>query len=127
MMADMKPGFVFALLIAALSPPSDSVLHKCRILVIDSAEGAPIGKAHVFVHRDPSATAAVPDRTVDADANGKLEVALPDGFYDVCAMSAAFTPTCRKLVIRKHDVALEFRLSPSPEVLEQSSGFGAMS
>lgn len=118
MMTDMKVAFICALLIASFPPESGSALHKCRVSVIDS-EGVVIGKAHLFIHRDPSATETVPDRTLDTDANGTLELALPDGFYDVCVMSPAFTPACRKLVVRKHDAALKFRLSPSPEVLEQ--------
>ena len=115
---DMKAAFICALLIAFVSPESVSPLRTCRITVIDS-EGAVIGKAHLFIHRDPSATAAAPDRTLDADSNGILELALPDGFYDVCVMSPAFTPKCRKLVVRERDTELKFRLSPSPEVLEQ--------
>jgi hypothetical protein len=120
MMASMKVAFICALLATSLLSEAVSVLHRCHISVVDS-EGAEIGKAHFFVHRDPSATAAVPDRILDADASGRLELDLPDGFYDVCVMSAAFTPQCRKLVIRKHDTEMSFRLYPSREVLEQQA------
>jgi hypothetical protein len=118
MMAGMKVACICALLIASSSAQSGPTLHNCHISVFDS-EGAVIGKAHLFVHRDPIATTTVPDGTLDADTNGRLEVALPNGFYDVCVMSPAFTPTCRKLIVRSQDVDMKFRLSASPEVLEQ--------
>ena len=89
---DMKAACV-ALLITFFLAVAEPELapHKCRITVTDS-EGAVIGSAHIFVHRDPLATAAIPDRIMDADKDGKLELALAEGYYDVCVMSPAFTP-----------------------------------
>ena len=62
----------------------------------------------------------MPDRILDADVHGVLSLDAPDGFYDVCAMSPAFAPACRKVVIRDRDTNVKFRLAVSPEVLEQN-------
>jgi len=117
-MTDMKAPCVCVLLIASVSSVAGPVPRKCSIRVIDS-EGAVVGKAHLFVHRDPSATASIPDRILDADTQGRLELILPESFYDVCVMSAAFTPQCRKVLVRDHHIELKFVLSASPEVLEE--------
>jgi hypothetical protein len=89
------------------------------ISVVDS-EGPVIGNAHIFIHHDPVANTAVPDRILEANMLGKADVRLPGGFYDVCVMSSAFTPMCRKVVLRDHEAKVKFRLSASPEVLEQN-------
>jgi hypothetical protein len=121
MMAGMKAAWICALLIASSSAQPGPALHKCHINVVDPL-GAVIGHALFFVHHDPAgtttATSAVPDRILNANENGELELPVPDGFYDVCVMSPAFTPTCRKLIIRGHDTALKFQLSVSSEVSE---------
>jgi hypothetical protein len=121
MMAGMKAAWILALLIASASEQPGPALHNCHISVFDPL-GAVIGKALLFVHHDPagttSAASTVPDRTLNADKNGVVELALPDGFFDVCVMSPAFAPTCRKLTVRGHDTTLTFRLTLSPEVTE---------
>ncbi len=121
MMAGMKAAWICALLIVSSSAQPGPALHKCNISVVDS-QGAVIGRAFFFVHHDPAgtttATSAIPDRTLNANDEGVLELAVHDGFYDVCVMSPAFTPTCRKLIIRGHDLALKFQLGVSPEVSE---------
>jgi hypothetical protein len=118
-MIGMKAACIALLITSFLALGPDTVVHKCLITVTDS-QGAVIGLAHIFVHRDPLATALIPDLILDADKDGKLELLLHDGNYDLCVMSPAFTPTCRKLVVRKNDLSSKFRLRPSPEVLEQT-------
>lgn len=119
----MNLVWAFAILLMSTpqqqASPMEQQTHHCLINVVDS-EGAVIGKAHIFIHRDPVASTAVPDRTFDADTLGKADVTLPGGFYDVCVMSAAFTPSCRKVVLHDRDANVKFRLSASPEVLEQN-------
>jgi hypothetical protein len=117
-MASMKILPTLALLLMQQVPSANQATYTCRITVIDS-EGTEIGKTHLFVHRDPAATNQVPDRTLETDPHGKIAIKLPSGFYDVCAMASAFTPVCRKVVLREHDADIKFQLSASPEVLEQ--------
>ena len=117
--AMVRSSWTVALLLLQQPPTEQQQVHTCRIAVVDS-EGAEIGKAHVFVHRDPIATSAFPDRILDADAHGRFELSASNGFYDVCVMASAFTPMCRKLVIGAHDTQLQFKLSASPEVLKQT-------
>ena len=109
--------FVAFLMLQQSSSPQPP-LHNCRIVVVDS-EGAEIGRAHILIHRDPVTTSALPDRILDADVHGVLSLSVPDGFYDVCAMSSAFAPACRKVAIRNRYTDVKFRLAVSPEVLDQ--------
>jgi hypothetical protein len=115
----MRIPRVLALLLLPLSASSQQNIRTCKISVVDS-EGAVIGRAHIFAHRDPVASAAVPDKILDANNLGHAELNLPTGIYDVCVMSAAFTPQCRKVVLREKDADVRFRLSAANEVLEQS-------
>ena len=113
-MAGMAPTYLFALLLLVAGQGEE---RTCRLVVVDSA-GAELGKAHILVHSD-GASRERPDRLLDADAHGKLTLSLPEGNYDVCVMSTAFTPTCRKVVLRGRDLSVRFKLSVSPEVMEQ--------
>jgi hypothetical protein len=63
----MKLRRVMAFLLLPLSASSLQNIRTCKINVVDS-EGAVIGRAHIFAHRDPVASAAVPDKILDADS-----------------------------------------------------------
>lgn len=115
----MKSAYIGALLIGMVSAESFSADYRCQIRVVDSAEQAPIGKAHVIVHPETTATAPNTDQILDADRSGKVQLTLPSGVYDVCAMSGSFMPACQILDIRRHSKDLKFRLKPAFEILER--------
>lgn len=82
--------------------------------------GTPIAGAEVLFHYDSSgqiATATREDVKRTTDADGRFEVHLDPGLYDVCVMAMAFRPTCRKVQVKEqetlhHDVKLAVDLGP---------------
>lgn len=76
--------------------------------VLDSL-GAPIGRARILLHFDPAGQEKVPPRAdvaLETNAAGGFGVELQSGFYDVCVFSTAFTPDCRKVLVRSGDTLL---------------------
>ena len=94
--------------------------HRCHISVSDEL-GAVINNSEIWIHRDAVNGSYPFNKTLSVDQNGQLNVDLAGGFYDVCVVSSAFTPRCRKLRLRDRDRALKFRLSASPEVLKETA------
>lgn len=115
----MKCVYIGVLLFGLVSAQSFSADYGCQIRVVDFAEQAPIGKAHIVVHAQTTAGAPKADQIVDADMSGKVQLNLPSGVYDVCAMSDGFAPACKILDIRRHSKNLKFRLKPAFEILER--------
>jgi hypothetical protein len=70
--------------------------------------GGVIGKAHILIHWDASGSAVGlrdnvgqnEDVTQTSDDKGEFDLALPPGFYDVCVMKDAFSPTCSKVRVK---------------------------
>jgi hypothetical protein len=111
----MKIARVLSLLLLRLSPSAQQKTYTCNIAVPD-ALGATIGKAHLFVYRDSIGNVEASDKILDADQLGRAKLDLSSGFYDVCALSADFTPTCRKVRMTNRDIQVRFKLVVSPEV-----------
>jgi Carboxypeptidase regulatory-like domain len=92
------------LLAQAASDQSDSRLSGT---VVDS-EGAAIGNALVIVHWDGSGsrTGLEDNRRIKedirarTDKEGRVNLDLPPGFYDVFVASTAFSPTCLKVRVK---------------------------
>jgi hypothetical protein len=92
--------------------------HRFRIVVVDS-EGAEVGKAHAILHADsPAVDPVFPDRILDMDVHEKINLSVPDGFYDLCIMSSGFSPACRKILMQGHDAKFVLRLKVSGEMVE---------
>jgi hypothetical protein len=93
-----------------------------RGTLVDS-EGSPIRMAYIVIHDDGSGRATTETRadvTLRSDNRGRFSAELEPGFYDVCVMAQAFTPVCRKLLLRdKQPTNLALRLSIAPEVVKQ--------
>lgn len=89
--------------------------------VLDS-EGAAIAKAHIVIHADVSgrrAPAQPVDLVTDTDRQGHFSANLTPGFYDVCTMADAFSPSCEKVFIDHSPVALKVQLKADPKVMER--------
>lgn len=89
--------------------------------VLDS-EGAAIAKAHIVIHADASgrrAPAQAGDLIALTDRHGHFSASLTPGFYDVCVMADAFSPSCEKVFIDHSPVALKVQLKADPKVMER--------
>jgi len=79
--------------------------------------------AHVIVHEDGSgrqAPRATVDVTLRSDERGRFSVPLEPGFYDVCIMAQAFTPDCRKVLLKHQQTTdVKVRLKIDPQVIKQ--------
>jgi len=91
--------------------------RTCEISVKDG-QGAQISGAHLLIHRNLGVTPEIPDQTLNADAQGKIEVTLVSDAYDICAMSAGFRPSCQIADLRSHNGKIAFRLKAATEILE---------
>jgi hypothetical protein len=89
---------------------------------VRDSEGAAISKAHAIIHWDPSGSNYLPDNfgikqdiSVETGSDGRFEVELPPGFYDVFVTATSFTPQCEKIRIKAMaPKSLEMRLKVSP-------------
>jgi hypothetical protein len=83
--------------------------------------GAVIPDAFVLIHADWTGMIGLPrpeDRTVRSDARGRFRAAVGPGWYDVCVMSEAFIPECRKVRVKDGGtVDLDFQLKIDSRVL----------
>jgi hypothetical protein len=89
--------------------------------VLDSG-GVAIAKAHVVIHADASGRRA-PTQPVDlvteTDRQGHFSANLTPGFYDVCIMADAFSPSCEKVLVNHFPLAVEMQMKPDSKVLER--------
>jgi Carboxypeptidase regulatory-like domain len=90
--------------------------------VVDS-EGAAIANAHVVVRADLSTRrnrTRNPDSVIDTDSGGRFMLELQPGFYDVCVMADAFSPSCQKVLVTSDDVLRpRIQLKADPEVMKR--------
>ena len=89
--------------------------------IVSDTEGAALS-AHIVIHEDIVGRGNAPhqqDVIPVVDKDGRFTVELTPGFYDVCAMADAFTPSCRKVLI-KVGLATEYwiQLRADPKVSE---------
>lgn len=117
--------WIVAAVVLTLADPASQARsrHSIRVQVLDEL-GAAISGAEVFIHRDGLPIDAInenafPDQTTTTDHVGLDHVAAPDGFFDVCVMSSAFTPACKKVEVHGRDVTAEFRLRADPIVTKR--------
>jgi Carboxypeptidase regulatory-like domain len=83
--------------------------------VADAAETAPIKCAFVLVH----GRSGKRDITVKLDENGKFDLRLAAGLYDIFVAADAFSPTCKKVEITAgHTTAFDIKLQPDNEHLQ---------
>jgi hypothetical protein len=103
----------------AVAPATAQSAPNLRGTLTDTV-GATIPGAFVAVHPDTLGEASSEKRetkTLFSDANGIFGLIVEPGFYDVCVMSPAFTPECRKMNVKVGQlVSPRFRLRVSPEV-----------
>lgn len=88
---------------------NDTPVPNFTGVILDKAEGAPIARAHIWVHEDAGkeSFAAVPDHV------GHFLIHLPDGYYDVLFSASGFAPFCKKVWVQKGKViTLEVHLEP---------------
>lgn len=82
---------------------------------ISDETGGAMYHGYVLFHSDQAGKdkqVVLPDVTRDTDRNGRFEVQLETGFYDVCAMGWGFTAQCKKILVTQgktiqHDVKLK--------------------
>jgi hypothetical protein len=86
--------------------------------VADLAENAPIRYAFVLVHSGLRKE----DIRVKVDENGRYDLQLPPGLYDVFVAAEGFAPFCKKVgVFVGRTTTVRARLKPDAEHLETSS------
>jgi hypothetical protein len=89
---------------------------------VGDSEGAIIKGAYLMFHRDPSGQSkplARSDVIRETDGAGRFEVELEAGFYDVCVMAMAFTPQCRKVLVKDEEkVQYDVRMMADVLVME---------
>ena len=90
--------------------------------VVDS-EGAVIENAHVIFFADKAASTIslnMREITRETDRAGQFSINLEPGFYDMCVLSSAFTPQCRKiLVLKKVAPQYNFKLRVDPLIVNK--------
>jgi len=90
--------------------------------VTDSSD-TPISGAMVLIHWDSAGSTVglitnvgiKEDLVIRTNGNGTFKVDLPPGFYDVFVAAKAFSPTCRKIRIKRGDgleVTLQMNADP---------------
>ena len=86
--------------------------------VADKAENAPISKAFMLVHR--------PDGQKDVIvkvSDGRFDLSLVPGLYDVFVAASGFEPSCKKMKISQGQTAVfKARLEPDTQHLESRLG-----
>ena len=96
--------------------------------VITDSEGAAIRKAHIFVHWDQSGAhvglesnvGVKQDLTLETDEKGQFTVDLSPGFYDVFVSATAFSPDCRKILVKPGETAIyNAKLNMDPVVAKE--------
>jgi hypothetical protein len=121
-----RSGITLILLIVVLATDRSEAqaTHAIAVDVRDQV-GAVISAAEVIVHQDRSGAVMrnenekLSDQTIATDHLGVAHVSAPDGFFDVCVMASAFTPACKKVEVRGHDVTVRFRLRVDPLIVKR--------
>ena len=86
--------------------------------VLDAEESAPIGRAFIILYREEDQG----QNLVRVDSQGKFELDLEPGFYDVLAGAVEFVPTCERFAIISGKLSkFEPKLKADAEHLEQHS------
>jgi len=87
-------------------------------VVADVAENAPIRYAFVLVHSGSRKE----DTTAKVDENGRYELRLRPGLYDVFVAAEGFVPSCKKVeIVAGSTTTYKARLKPDAEHLQRSS------
>jgi hypothetical protein len=113
------PATIFLLFISlsALTQTRPESQGKLRGDVADAAENAPIRYAYVMVHSGSGKK----DVTVKVDDDGRFELSLTPGLYDVFVAAEGFAPLCQKVEISgDRTIVLMARLKPDEEHLQLS-------
>lgn len=109
-------------LVLWLLPAASAITANLQGTVVDS-EGAAIAKAHVVIRADLSGRinrTRTADSVIDTDGVGRFMLELQPGFYDVCVMADAFSPSCQKVLVTSDDVLKpRFQLKADPEVMKR--------
>jgi hypothetical protein len=93
---------------------------KVRGRVVDSG-GAAI-EARLLFHYDPSGQAQpviLPDVVRETGRDGHFDVQLDPGFYDMCILAPAFTPECRKILVKEATIEQDITMKADPLVIQQ--------
>jgi len=89
--------------------------------VVDS-EGAAVAKAQIVIRADSSGRREAVkggDLILETDAKGHFSANLSPGFYDVCVMADAFSPSCQKLLIGTAPLTPKIQLKADPQVMKR--------
>lgn len=90
-------------------------------------EGADLGGAHVVVRADSTGCGGndSPMVTLRTSRDGRFTARFEEGYYDLCVMANAFTPTCRKIQVKDGKrVEARFRLSTAVDaILNEGDSF----
>jgi hypothetical protein len=109
-------------LVLWLLPAASAVDANMQGTVVDS-EGAAIANAHVVVRTGLSGRrnrTRNADIAIDTDGGGRFMLELQPGFYDVCVMADAFSPSCQKVLVTSDDVLKpRIQLKADPEVMKR--------
>lgn len=92
--------------------------HICKIEATDIS-GAAIAHANVTVYG--GALSSPKMQQIQTDSHGAAEAQVQDGFYDICVMSIAFDPQCRKIRVLGKDRTETFKLKVSA-IVEREIG-----
>jgi hypothetical protein len=93
-----------------------------KVTVMDSS-AAPISAAMVLIHWDSAGSTVglttnvgiKEDLVIRTNGDGTFKVDLPPGFYDVFVAAMAFSPTCRKIRIKRGEsMEVTLRMNADP-------------
>ena len=105
----MKRAVLLSCLLLWSMGPSPAIQNgTLRGEVVDGA-GSEIPTVRVLIREDLSGRRPDWQRKeldITSDARGRFNVELSPGFYDVCVLLDAFTPTCYKSVVKAGDSAV---------------------
>jgi hypothetical protein len=93
-----------------LQAAGSSSLQPCQFTVTNNA-GALIVHSHIVVHPSNKYPSPDPDQTQDTDIHATANFNLAGGFYDVCAMSVGFIPTCETIKVDAKPLQKTFQLA----------------
>ena len=119
-------SYVALLLAFAAHALGDDPFHG----TVSDESGASIAKATIIVHWDLSGSGYTKtnvgikqDVILTTDDNGVFSAELPPGFYDLFVAAPAFSPACRKIIIKGDQAAeAKFRLQLDPKVAKEIGG-----
>ena len=112
----IKTAYFILLAATTLISQNAPTLSTLKGRVTDNYEGAPVRQAYVLVHSSGSHS---PDIVLPVQPDGRFDVRLPVGYYDVLVTAVGFDPTCAKLQIAP-EKSTEYNPRIQMSVLESS-------